>query len=156
GSRPAERRCAPARGAARLPHAGVRRTSSLNLTLRPRAVTSPMLFHVDATTRDTLEQLRFKYAEMLSMRLAHESGNEDPAQARRRRASLAAQFPGALREIDDLELVVIRERIGQLDAALRGEGPLEPWMRAVGLFHALARGALHAKRWLAGRKAIDA
>jgi hypothetical protein len=115
-----------------------------------------MLFHVDATTCDTLEQLRFKYGEMLSMRLAHESGDEDPAQARRRMASLAAQFPGALREIDDLELAVIRERIARLDAALRGEGPMEPWMRAVGLFHVLARGALHAKRWLAGRKSIDA
>jgi hypothetical protein len=119
-----------------------------------------MLFIVDAPDADehvraTLERLRFKYAEMLSMRLAHDEGEEDAARARQRMASLAAQFPGALREIDDLELAVIRDRIDRLDAVLRGEGEVERWMEAVGLFHALARGALHAKRWLAGRKTID-
>ncbi len=70
-------------------------------------------------------------------------------------AELASQFPGALREIDDLELTVIRGRIEQLDAALRGDAAVEPWMDAVALFHTLARGALRAKRWLAGRKTVD-
>ncbi len=110
---------------------------------------------VDATTRDTLERLREKYGEMLSMRLAHDSGEDSEARARERMASLAAQFPGALREIDDLELGVIRDRIGKLDAALRGDAAIERWMEAVSLFHALARGALRAKRWLAGRKTVD-
>jgi hypothetical protein len=32
---------------------------------------------------------------------------------------------------------------------------IAPWMRAMILFHALTRGALCAKRWLAGRKQID-
>ncbi len=127
------------------------------MKLNPRATGCHIAyaFHVDATTRGTLEQLRFKYGEMLSMRLEHDSGVEDPARARQRMASLAAVFPGVLREIDDLELAVIRERIGRLDAALSGEGDVERWMEAIGLFHALARGALHAKRWLAGRKTID-
>jgi hypothetical protein len=111
---------------------------------------------LDAKTRDTLEQLRAKYAEMLSMRLAHETGLESEARARKRMAELAARFPGALREIDELELAVIRERIRRLDAALHGQSTVEPWMEAVGLFHALARGALQAKRWLAGRKTVDA
>jgi len=111
---------------------------------------------VDATTRDTLVQLRRKYGEMLSMRLAHDSGAETEARARQRMAELASRFPGALREIDELELAVIRERIERLDAALRGDGPVERWMEAVGLFHSLARGALRAKRWLAGRKTVDA
>jgi hypothetical protein len=111
---------------------------------------------VDATTRDTLVQLRRKYGEMLSMRLAHDSGVETEARARQRMAELASRFPGALREIDELELAVIRERIERLDAALRGDGPVERWMEAVGLFHSLARGALRAKRWLAGRKTVDA
>jgi hypothetical protein len=106
-------------------------------------------------TRDTLEQLRSKYGEMLSMRLAHDSGVETAARARERMAELASRFPGALREIDDLELGVIRDRIARLDAALRGEAAVERWMEAVGLFHALARGALRAKRWLAGRKTVD-
>jgi hypothetical protein len=110
---------------------------------------------LDAATRHTLEQLSRKYGEMLSMRLAHDAGEESEARARERMAELAARFPGALREIDDLELGVIRDRIGQLEAVLRGEGEVERWMEAVGLFHALARGALRAKRWLAGRKAVD-
>jgi hypothetical protein len=111
---------------------------------------------LDAKTRDTLEQLRAKYAEMLSMRLAHESGVESKARARRRMAELASRFPGALREIDELELAVIRDRIRRLDAALHGQSGVERWMEAVGLFHSLARGALQAKRWLAGRKRVDA
>jgi hypothetical protein len=111
---------------------------------------------LDAKMRDTLEQLRAKYAEMLSMRLAHESGMESKARARRRMAELASRFPGALREIDELELAVIRDRIRRLDAALHGESGVERWMEAVGLFHSLARGALQAKRWLAGRKTVDA
>jgi hypothetical protein len=110
---------------------------------------------VNGATRDTLEQLRKKYGEMLSMRLAHDSGVESEARARERMAELASQFPGALREIDDLDLGVIRDRIGRLDAALRGDAPVERWMEAVGLFHTLARGALRAKRWLAGRKVVD-
>jgi hypothetical protein len=111
---------------------------------------------MDASTRDTLDQLRRKYGEMLSMRLASDSGADTKARARQRMAELASRFPGALREIDELELAVIRERIERLDAALRGERPVERWMEAVGLFHALARGALLAKRWLAGRKTVDA
>lgn len=110
---------------------------------------------MNATTKGTLEQLRCKYVEMLSMRVAHDSGTEDDARARRRMAELAARFPGALREIDELELEVIRQRIDRLDAALRGDAAVERWMEAIGLFHALARGALGAKRWLAGRKSVD-
>jgi hypothetical protein len=107
------------------------------------------------TSRDTLEQLRFKYGEMLAMRLAHEAGQDNEAEARARMAQLASRFPGALREIDDLELGAIRDRIRQLEAALAGAEPGQPWMDATALFHALARGALWAKRWLAGRKIVD-
>jgi hypothetical protein len=115
-----------------------------------------MIHRGDVTRRETLEELRIKYSVMLEMRLVHDAGGEDENLARARMAELASRFPGALREIDDLELAVIEQRISQLDAALRGESAVEPWMHAVGLFHALARGALWAKRWLAGRKTIDA
>jgi hypothetical protein len=108
-----------------------------------------------SATRHTLEQLRRKYGEMLSMRLAHESGEETETRAQQRMAELAAQFPGALREIDDLEMSIIRDRIARLDAALQGEREIELWMEAIGLFHSLARGALQAKRWLAGRKSVS-
>jgi hypothetical protein len=106
--------------------------------------------------REALEELRAKYAEMLAMRLEHASGAEDPAAVRRRMGTLAARFPGALREIDDLELEEIQRRIAALDDVLAERRPADAWMEAVALFHALARGALVAKRWLAGRKRVDA
>jgi hypothetical protein len=106
-------------------------------------------------SRGAIGGLRDKYAQMLAMRLAHEAGDEDEAQVRTLMAAIASRFPGALREIDDLELAVIRDRIHQLDAVLGGGVPVEPWMEAVALFHELARGALCAKRWLAGRRRVD-
>jgi hypothetical protein len=106
--------------------------------------------------RASLEGLRAKYAEMLAMRLAHVAGDDDPAVARVRMAALASTYPGALREIDELELEDIRRRVAALDAVLAEEAAVEPWMEAVALFHALARGALSVKRWLGGRKQVDA
>jgi hypothetical protein len=106
-------------------------------------------------TRDALEELASKYREMLAMRLEHDSGEDDGARARTRMAKLASRFPGALREIDDLALEAIHDRIRGLDGALTGASDIEPWMEATALFHALARGALWAKRWLGGRKAVD-
>ena len=90
------------------------------------------------------------------MRVAHASGTDDaPATLKRRMAELATTYPGALREIDELEIAEIRGRIAAIDAVLEARGEAEPWMKAMGLFHALARGALAAKRWLGGRKHID-
>jgi hypothetical protein len=68
---------------------------------------------------------------------------------------LAGDFPGALREIDELPLGEIRRRIAALDAVHGGESAAEPWMEAVALFHALTRGILVAKRWLGRRKSVD-
>jgi len=103
-----------------------------------------------------LEELRAKYAQMLAMRIAHASGDEDADEARARMAEVASRFPGALREIDDLELAEIRRRIEALDEVVEGLREAEPWMEAVALFHAMARGALCAKRWLGRRKRVDA
>ena len=71
-------------------------------------------------------------------------------------ARLASRFPGALRELDELDLVEIRRRIEALDSVLAGHAPAKPWMEAIALFHAMARGALAVKRWLGGRKRVDA
>jgi hypothetical protein len=106
--------------------------------------------------RAALEELLAKYAQMLAMRIAHAAGHEDAGEARTRMAELAKRFPGALREIDDLELAEIRQRIQLLEEVLHLHREVEPWMEAVALFHAMARGALCAKRWLGGRKRIDA
>lgn len=108
-------------------------------------------------TREIAEGLRAKYAQMLAMRLLHASGEEgDASHTRDRMAEMASRFPGALREMDDLELGEIQRRIERLDAVLDGSEEGEPWMEAVATFHAMARGALAVKRWLDGRRKVDA
>jgi hypothetical protein len=89
---------------------------------------------------------------MVALRVARLSEEE----MRQRMGELALHFPGALRELDDLELGEIRRRVDALEAVLEGRVQPEPWMEAVALFHALTRGALVVKRWLGGRKRVDA
>jgi hypothetical protein len=104
-------------------------------------------------------ELREKYVEMLSMRLSDSTDAQSDAQlaqVRARMSALAARFPGSLRELDDLEISEIRRRISELDAVLSGTSEVEPWMQAIALFHRLARGALWAKRWLRGRRSVNA
>ncbi|MGH7440560.1 MAG: hypothetical protein ACRENE_33130 [Polyangiaceae bacterium] len=100
--------------------------------------------------------MRGKYAEMHALRLEHARGAEDATRVRPRLSDLASRFPGALREIDRLELAEIERRIVTLDAFVGGAGAAEPWMGAVARFHRLARGALGAKRWLDRRRVVDA
>lgn len=108
---------------------------------------------------DGIAALREKYEEMRAMRIRDAGADPDAAYAARvrvRMSVLAARFPGALREIDDLEMSEIQRRIDGLSAVLAGAGEVEPWMEAIGLFHRLARGALWAKRWLNGRRSVSA
>ena len=106
-----------------------------------------------AIDRASLAELHSKYAEMLAMRSSPE---RDEREIRRRMSRLAARFPGALREIDQLELAEIRRRLEALDAVLEGSGEEQAWMSAISLFHTLARGALAAKRWLGKTRRVDA
>lgn len=69
--------------------------------------------------------------------------------------ALAAEFPGALRELDDMPEPQIVERIGELTAALSASHEIPEWAVALSLFHRETRGALCAKRWLAGRKTVS-
>jgi hypothetical protein len=102
-----------------------------------------------------LHALRDKYERMLRLRLLHARAREEPGfvepDPRPAMAELASDFPGALREIDELSLDVIRQRIDAVAAAERDESKATPWMRAHVSFHRLARGALTVKRWLEGR-----
>ena len=98
--------------------------------------------------------LRRKYEEIVRLReqaLAHP--DRDP---RRELSALAAEFPGALREADELPMEELRRRVAALAASERGTADVEPWMAIIARFHALTRGALCAKRWLEGRKQVDA
>jgi hypothetical protein len=108
---------------------------------------------MDRVSRKDIAALKSKYEEMLRMRLfdlAHPGG--DP---RREMAALAARFPGALRELDEASLEEIHARLEALSQCLATGSPPHAWMCASALFHRLTRGALAAKRWLAGRKSVD-
>jgi hypothetical protein len=108
---------------------------------------------MDRISRKDIAALKSKYEEMLRMRLfdlAHPGG--DP---RREMAALAARFPGALRELDEASLEQIHARLEALSQCLATGSPPDAWMCASALFHRLTRGALAAKRWLAGRKSVD-
>lgn len=100
-----------------------------------------------------LADLVAKYTEMRRLRVeAVELPSADPRPAL---AALAARFPGSLREIDELPLEEITSRIAALESAVADAKTAEPWMEAIALFHELTRGALDAKRILAGRKDLD-
>ena len=92
---------------------------------------------------------------MLRLRLLHARANREAdfvePDPRREMADLARAFPGALREIDELAIDVIRARIDELTAAEQQASRTAPWMDAHVRFHRLARGALATKRWLEGR-----
>jgi hypothetical protein len=104
-----------------------------------------------------LSGLREKYVRMRDLRSAHARAKCDPAfdepDPRPAMASLAAAFPGALRELDALAFEEIERRIGETDDALATGRPLR-WMIAQLAFHRLCRGALATKRWVSSRTVV--
>jgi hypothetical protein len=100
-----------------------------------------------------LASLLRKYREIV--RLRRESDADPGVDPRAAMAALAAEFPGALREADELPMAELLRRVRELEAALDSGAEPAPWMTAIARFHALTRGALSAKRWLAGRKEVD-
>lgn len=105
-----------------------------------------------------ISALRDKYERIRALRLAHDRSANDSSfiepDPRKAMASLADEFPGALRELDRLPLPEIERRIASLDAALEDPARVEGWMIAQHTFHTYARGALATKRWL-GANALD-
>jgi hypothetical protein len=91
-----------------------------------------------------------KYEEM--RRLRREITTEAPTPALR---ALAERFPGALRELDELSIGEIERRLEHLRALAGGHTPTaEAWVAPLWLYHRRLRGALAAKRWLRGRRAL--
>jgi hypothetical protein len=83
--------------------------------------------------------LRAKYVEIRRLRT---ESDPSPQLAMR---ELAADFPGALRELDELPIQLIEERIVALEAALAG-GPLPDWARWAIAYHGLLRVVLRIRR----------
>ncbi len=71
------------------------------------------------------------------------SSEVDPREAMR---ALAARFPGALREIDELPLSTIEERIDALDRALSGTSRVPRWALVLSDYHGWMRAALAMRR----------
>ncbi len=65
---------------------------------------------------------------------------------------LAEEFPGALRELDAAPLGELEERYAAVEVARRDAASTLPWMEAQLAYHALARGALKAKRLVVARE----
>lgn len=94
-----------------------------------------------------VRRLAQKYAELLALRDAHARG-EDPPDVKARLRALAARFPGALRELDQLPRQAIVARLAALEAAPT-EGPLATWMIATDRVHRWLRVALRRPTALA-------
>lgn len=107
-------------------------------------------------TLEMIAVLREKYREIKRLRAVD---NEHRTRAvahdpKREMAALARRFPGALRELDELPLHVIDERLALLDAALRDQSVPEWAALQVG-YHGAYRFALRIKRRVAGKGALD-
>ena len=94
---------------------------------------------------EALAELRQKYETIRAMRLRHQSGDEDADAVRREMRALAGRYPGALRELDELRMEVIEERLGALERALAG-APVPVWAEILSRYHAFMRVALEIKR----------
>ncbi len=88
-----------------------------------------------------------KYRAMADLRRAHAAGGGTATPAVLR--ALAAEFPGALRELDALTLETLDRRAEALTAAADGTTPAEPWMTWLQGYHGLLRAALRVKRRVA-------
>ncbi len=111
----------------------------------PRAYASA---HVVRPTRRWnaagVRELREKYVEMRAMRIEDASGRGGDPRARMR--ALAARFPGALREIDELPLATIERRIEDLERVIDGAMAPPRWARALAEYHGFMRVALAVRR----------
>lgn len=98
--------------------------------------------------------LRDKYLELQRLRVEHDAGeSEDP---RPRMRALSARFPGALRELDELPMEQIEQRLATLHAVLEHAQPAPEWIGLQLAYHGWMRAALCVKRIAAGRDAVSA
>jgi hypothetical protein len=94
-----------------------------------------------------LTRLGAKYRALAELRRAGAPDESDADRARLR--AVAAEFPGALRELDTLPTDELDARAAALDVAAAG-GAVAPWMLWLHAYHALMRAALRVKRASAG------
>jgi hypothetical protein len=104
-------------------------------------------------TAETLLALRDKYVEIRRLRVEDEAGGG--ADPKREMAALAQRFPGALRELDELPMPEIEQRLAQLDAVVERGAEAPEWARLQISYHGLMRAVLRIKRIAQGRAVAD-
>ena len=72
-------------------------------------------------------------------------------------SALAAAYPGARRELDQLPLPVIERRLASLRAVAEGSARVERWMRLQVAYHGTMRAVLRLRRALlaSGERSFD-
>lgn len=112
--------------------------------------------YITGMRRPSAEQLVAlleKYREMRRMRREDAAGlARDPRDEMRR---LAQRFPGALREIDQLPLDEIEERVRMLEAVVGGRAEPPEWARYFVDYHGIMRAALRIKRMCLGTANLE-
>ncbi|MFL5306789.1 MAG: hypothetical protein ACJ8F1_16350 [Polyangia bacterium] len=93
-------------------------------------------------SRDGVEALARKYRRLVELRGRRDG--DGPAATRAELRALAAEFPGALRELDTLGAPELQRRAAAC-AVAAGGGPAEAWMAWIDRFHVLMRRALQAR-----------
>ena len=102
---------------------------------------------------ESLARLAAKYRALGELRRDRARGEAIPERGVFR--ALAAEFPGALHELDVLPLEEIDRRLATLEAAAGG-AEAAPWMAWMSAYHALWRAALHVKIQVARSQSSDA
>ena len=69
--------------------------------------------------------------------------------------TLAARFPGALRQLDSFDAEALEGRRAAVATVRAIDGELPRWMAITLDYHALVREALAVKAWLGGREVVD-
>ena len=98
----------------------------------------------DEGERLALTSLLDKYERMRALRGRLGRGTPAPAERAQLR-SLAADFPGALRELDTLSTAEIDHRLTVAQVAARGEGA-PAWLLWTAVYHTLMKRALASRR----------
>jgi hypothetical protein len=109
---------------------------------------------LSATSAAAILSLLEKYREIKRLREEHVHG--EPADPRPRLRALAARFPGALRELDELPMEEIDARLAMLVGASERAEPVPAWVALQLAYHGWMRAALRIKRIARGRGADHA
>ncbi len=103
---------------------------------------------------DGLDALTRKYRTLRALRDARAQGGDvAPADVLR---ALAAEFPGALRELDVLDGDTLTARAEGTARALEDPARVEPWMHWMVAFHRTLAAALALRRAMGTRRAVTA